>query len=188
LVVYSAKKNLEYKKSKSIFYAPYLLIKESFQNLNIVFHSIKYLKKIGPDQVQIYFLKLFYGIKIVVSSIASQASMRKGCSIENFSVPVPGFYLWIYKFLLTLPTSDRKKKEEKKIRDFLLTDGHASDLIQHQGLIAKNSIKKFLGFPNQMLLKKKDVNKNFFFNKKLLIFVPLHKIFSVIAEKISGDK
>jgi len=111
--------------------------------------------------------------------------MRKGCSIENF--PVPSLYLWIYKFLLTLPTSDQKKKE-KKILDLVSIDGYAGDLIQHQRLITDNKTKNFLGIPYEMLLKKKEVNKNFFFNKKLLIFVPLHKIFSVIAEKISGDK
>ena len=165
-----------------------MLIKQSFQNLNIVFHYLKYLKKIGPDQVQIYFLKLFYGIKLVVSSIASQASMRKGYPIEFFPVRVPGLYLWIYKFLLTLPTSDRKKKEEKKIQELFPTDGDAGEEIQHQRLIPEKANKIFLGFPNKMLLKKKEVNKNFFFNEKLLIFVPLHKIFSVIAEKISGDK
>jgi hypothetical protein len=167
LVVYSAKKNRVYKKSKSIFYARYLLIKRSFQNLIIVFHSIKYLKKIGPDQVQNYFLKLVYRIKIVVSSIASLASMIKGSPIKNFLIPVPGHYLWIYKFLLTPPTSDRKKKEEKKIRDFDSTDGDATENVQHQRLISENKSKFFFGISNEILLKKKEVNKNFFFNKKL---------------------
>jgi len=55
-------------------------------------------------------------------------------------------------------------------------------------LFCDKKIKKFLRFANEMLLAKKVVNKNFFFNEKLLIFVPPHKIFPVIAGKISGNK
>jgi len=114
--------------------------------------------------------------------------MRKGSLIEFFHSPVPGYYLWIYKFLLTLPISFRKKKEEKKIRNFFLTNGIGIEIAQYQRLFSDKKIKKFLRFANEMLLAKKVVNKNFFFNEKLLIFVPPHKIFPVIAGKISGNK
>jgi hypothetical protein len=114
--------------------------------------------------------------------------MRKGSSIELLPDPVLKFYLWIYKFLPTLPTPDRKKKEEKKIRDLLTTDGDAIDIFLSWCSILEKKIKKIFEFPNEMLLERKDVNKNFFFNEKLLIFVPLHKIFLVTAEKISGEK
>jgi hypothetical protein len=166
-----------YKKSKSIFYARYLLINRSLQNLNIVFHWVKYSKKIGPDQEENYFLKLFDRIKIVVSSIASQATMRKGSSIEIFLPAVPKLYLCIYKLLFTLPTPFRKKKEKKEFRNFLRTNHFAIDFFQCWRILSENKNKNFFSFTNEMLFRKKQVNKNFFFIEKLLIFVPLHKNF-----------
>ena len=91
--------------------------------------------------------------------------MRKGSLIEFFHSPVPGYYLWIYKFLLTLPISFRKKKEESKILDRASTDGHAIDIFQIRCLIPKNKIKFFFEFPNELLLKKKKGIKIFFSTK-----------------------
>jgi hypothetical protein len=103
--------------------------------------------------------------------------MEKGSPIKNFQIPVPKLYLFSYKHLPTLPTSNRKKKEEKGIRNFLKFKEAENAFFQWQ-LILKG-LKKifFLGITNEMLLGKKQVNKNFFFNEKLLIFVPLHKKF-----------
>jgi len=176
-LVYHAKKNFAYKKSKSIFYTTYLLINGSSENLDIVFHCIKYSKKVGLDQEEIYFLKTFDRIKIVVSSIASQATMRKGSSIEIFLPAVPKLYLCIYKLLFTLPTPFRKKKEKKKFRNFLRTDHFRIDFFQCWRILSENKNKNYFSFTNEMLFRKNQVNKNFFFIEKLLIFVPLHKNF-----------
>jgi len=176
-LVYHAKKYFAYKKSKSIFYASYLLINGSSENLNIVFHGIKYLKKIGPDQEENYFLKLIDRIKIVVSSIASQATMRRGSSIEFFLPALTKSYLFIYKLLFTSPTPFRKKKEEKNFQNFLLNCPSSIEIFQWGRAISENKNKIFFCFTNEMLFGKNQVNKNFFFNEKLLIFVPLHKNF-----------
>jgi len=176
-LVYHAKKNFAYKKSKSIFYTTYLLINGSSENLDIVFHCIKYSKKVGLDQEEIYFLKTFDRIKIVVSSIASQATMRRGSSIEFFLPAQTKSYLFIYNFLLTSPIPFRKKKEEKDFQNFLLINHPSIEIFQYWRGFSKNKIKNFFSFTNEMLLEKKQVNKNFFFIEKLLIFVPLHKNF-----------
>src|SRR6202035_2539945 len=113
--------------------------------------------------------------------------MRKGSSIEFYSFSVPGFNLCRYDNLLTQPISYRNKKEEKIQFSSYSTDGHAVKNFEGQSSTSDKKSRKFLPITNEMLLEKKQRNKNFFFNKKLLIFVPLHKIFSVIPEKISGD-
>jgi hypothetical protein len=103
--------------------------------------------------------------------------MRKGSLIKFFFDPVLKHYLCIYKYLPTLPIPVWKKKEEKKFLNFLPINGLAIDVFQSQRLFSKHNDNFFFAFTNEMLLRKKQVNKNFFFNEKLLIFVPLHKKF-----------
>ncbi len=103
--------------------------------------------------------------------------MRKGTSIEDFLTAVPDLYLGIYKNLPTLPTSYRKKKVQKKIPHFFSPHAKSDVIFQYWCSILENKNNFFLRFTNEMLLKKKEVNKNFFFNEKLLIFVPLRKNF-----------
>ncbi len=103
--------------------------------------------------------------------------MEKGSPIKNFQILVPKLYLFSYKHLPTLPTSNRKKNEEKKIRNFLKTKWTEREFLQWQHILRELKNIFFLAFTNEMLLGKKQVNKNFFFNEKLLIFVPLHKKF-----------
>jgi hypothetical protein len=90
--------------------------------------------------------------------------MTKGSLIELSPSTLPKFYLWIYKFFLTQPTPVRKKKEEK-IRELTSTAGDAIDFFLSVCGIAKNKIKFFFEFPNELLLKKKRAIKIFFSTK-----------------------
>jgi hypothetical protein len=122
-------------------------------------------------------LNLLGGIKIVVSSIASHATMRKGSSIEFFLPALTKSYLCIYKFLLTSPIPFRKKKEEKYFQNFVLIIKALIENFQSWRAVSGNKNKFFFSFANGILFIKSHVNKNFFFIEKLLIFVPLHKNF-----------
>ena len=72
--------------------------------------------------------------------------MKNGSLIELSSFSVPKFYLWIYKFFLTLPTPVRKKKEDEKILYYRFTETAAIENFQCQCLIAKNKMNFFLNF------------------------------------------